>query len=74
MFLAFLATVSVPLDKEGQRAPLDVAIYHAVWVMHLAMFLTIILNYNDVLGIWRSTLNTSMVIFQVLVLISIFVL
>ena len=42
--------------------------YHLVWVMHEALFITILLNhyFQDVLGVARVTLNTLVMIVYVI--------
>ena len=75
MFLAFMATVRIPKDDNGEYETDCRFIYHLIWIMHLAMFLTLLLNqyFPDTLGISRVTLNTFMMLFQVLVLIYVYV-
>ena len=71
MFVAFLATVTIPRVGEDEMDIESVRVYHWVWIMHLAMFATLILNhyYADKLGVARSTLNSCMMLFEVLILI-----
>ena len=64
MLLTFLATIKVPSEDPGY-------LYHWIWIMHLAMTLALVVNhfFEEKLGIMKSTLNTSMMLFQVVLLI-----
>jgi len=46
-------------------------IYHSLWIMHLLVFLTIILNHygQKILGVWKVTVNTCVMLFQMVILI-----
>ena len=74
MLVAFLSTVSVPQDEEGEYDADFLFTYHLVWIMHLAMVVTLLLNqyFSEKLGVARMTLNTCMMLFQVLVLIYVY--
>ena len=71
MLLTFVGTVSIPRDKADEYEPFSFLVYHIVWIMHLASFVTIFFNqyYSECLGVARVTLNTIMMLFKVLVLI-----
>ena len=71
MFLTFLGTVSIPMDENGAKDRHSLQVYHLVWIMHFALFSTLIVNqyFSATLGIAKATLNTCVMLFQVLVLI-----
>ena len=71
MFLTILSSVKVPRNEEGEFDSASLKIYHLVWIMHLVTFVTLLLNhyYTDVLDVAKSTLNTCIMLFKVLVLI-----
>ena len=71
MFIAMIATVRVPKLEEDEWESAALRIYHWVWIMHLAMAATVFLNhyYADSLGVAKQTLNTCMVLFEVIVFI-----
>ena len=64
MFLAFVSTVRTPKDELSH-------LYYWVLTMHIALTLTILLNlhFGKALGIMKSTLNTLMMLFQIVVLV-----
>ena len=71
MLLTFLGIVHIPYDKYGQTDIASLQLYHMVWVMHLFLITTIILNryFSEGLGIAKVTLTTVAMLFEVLILI-----
>ena len=72
MFLTVLAAVKVPKDEDNNWESGALRIFYCIWIMHLGTFLTIVLNNHNsehALGLGKATLNTCMMLFQVVVLI-----
>ena len=73
LLLTFIGTVNLPRDEEGNTDPTAGPLYHCVWIMHLGSGLTVLLNqhFSSRLGVFKYTLNTCVVVFNVVVLICI---
>ena len=73
MILAFLGTISLPKDKNGENEESVRFMYHIIWMAHLVLFGTIIVNhyYADLIGVLRVPLNTVVMMGYVLFIIHI---
>ena len=71
MLLTFIATVKIPRDELGNMDAGAKPLYHCVWVMHISSALVVLMNQNfsNKLGIFKYTLNTVQMLFNVVVMI-----
>ena len=65
MLITMIATVKIPRNEDDEHDSAALRLYHWVWIMHLAMAVTLFLNYycSNALGVVKYTLNACMVLF-----------